>query len=287
MIVARTRAEVREWTARNRANGVATALVPTMGSLHQGHLSLVGIGAATGAVGLSIFVNPLQFGPAEDFAAYPRDLDGDLALAEAAGVSLVFAPSVEEMYPFGEPWIAVVPEKGADLLCGASRPGHFRGVLTVVAKLFGIFSPDHAVFGRKDYQQLTLIRRMVTDLDMPIHVIAGPIVREEDGLAMSSRNRYLSSEERRDALSLVRALEACETLFGTGERDAKVFRRLLAESGGPGVAVEYGEVVHPDTLEPVARVEAGTVCAIAAHVGQTRLIDNAVLGAGASPVSIT
>ncbi len=280
MIVARTRGEVREWTVANRARGLPTALVPTMGSLHPGHLSLVEIaaGVAPGAVGLSIFVNPLQFGPTEDFAAYPRDLDRDLALAEAAGVSLVFAPSVEEMYPSGEPWIAVVPEKGADLLCGASRPGHFRGVLTVVAKLFGVFSPDHAVFGRKDYQQLTLIRRMVSDLDMPVDIIAGPIVREADGLAMSSRNRYLSTEERREALSLVRSLAACEALFRAGERDAGVLRQRLADSDGPGAEVEYGEVVHPDTLEPVDRVEAGTVCAIAARVGRTRLIDNIVLG---------
>ncbi|MDR0786845.1 MAG: pantoate--beta-alanine ligase [Gemmatimonadota bacterium] len=286
MILARTRAEVREWVAAQRREGQRTALVPTMGSLHEGHLSLVGIGAACGPVCLSIFVNPLQFGPNEDFSRYPRDLEGDLELARSAGVSLVFAPSVEEMYPGGEPWVSIVPDRGADVLCGRSRPGHFRGVLTVVAKLLNICTPDVAVFGRKDYQQLTLIRRMVSDLDMAINVVAGPIVREPDGLAMSSRNRYLSASDRQSALALVRALDRCERLFEGGERDPELFRQLLGNSVDPGVSVEYGEVMDPETLESTSRVAQGTLCAIAARVGATRLIDNHLLGSGSPLASI-
>lgn len=281
MILARTRAEVKEWSAAREAEGNHTVLVPTMGSLHEGHLSLVRIGADRGATGVSIFVNPLQFGPGEDFHRYPRDLDADVKRAESAGAALVFAPSVAEMYPSGEPWITLTPDKGADALCGQSRPGHFRGVLTVVAKLFNVFRPDAAVFGRKDYQQLTLIRRMVDDLDMPVEIMAGPIIREADGLAMSSRNRYLSSDERRSALALVAALDACERLFAAGARDPVTFRDQLAAAAGPGVAFEYGEVVDPLTLEPVDPVPEGAICAIAARVGSTRLIDNHALGSGA------
>jgi pantoate--beta-alanine ligase len=250
-----------------------------MGYLHAGHLSLIEIaGRNAERVAVSIFVNPLQFGPAEDLARYPRDLDRDLELARGAGADLVFAPSVEEMYPDGEPWVAVVPERGAEVLDGASRPGHFRGVLTVVAKLFGIFQPGAAVFGQKDYQQLTLVRRMVADLDLPVEIVAGPIVREPDGLAMSSRNVYLSPDERRRALALHGALEECRLLFASGEAGADASRRALRAVDGAGVEVDYGEVVDPHTLEPVDRVAAGAVCAIAARVGRTRLIDNEVLG---------
>ncbi len=287
MLVAGTRAEVGSWTARCAGDGLATALVPTMGSLHRGHLSLVEIAAATGAkVALSIFVNPLQFGPAEDFERYPRELERDLILAENAGVDLAFTPTVQEMYPGGEPWIGVVPERGADLLCGRSRPGHFRGVLTVVAKLFGIFSPEVAVFGQKDYQQLVLIRRMVADLDMPLDIVAGPIVRDPDGLAMSSRNRYLSQADRGHALALVQALDGCERLYRSGERDAAAFLRRLHDAGGSGVSIEYAEVVHPVTLESLDHAEGGSVCAIAARVGSTRLIDNLILGTG-SPLGLS
>jgi pantoate--beta-alanine ligase len=250
-----------------------------MGYLHAGHLSLIELASRNAErVAVSIFVNPLQFGPTEDLARYPRDLDRDLELARGAGAELVFAPSVAEMYPDGEPWVAVVPERGADVLDGASRPGHFRGVLTVVAKLFGIFQPDAAVFGQKDYQQLTLIRRMVADLDLPVEIVAGPIVREADGLAMSSRNVYLSPDERRRALALHGALEECRLLFASGEAGADAYRRALRAIDGAGVEVDYGEVVDPHTLEPVERVTEGAVCAIAARVGRTRLIDNAVLG---------
>ena len=276
MQVVRNKAELRRWRAA--ASG-SVALVPTMGFLHAGHLSLVEIARrAAEQVAMSIFVNPLQFGPDEDLDRYPRDLDRDLGLAEEAGVSVVFAPSAGEMYDGGEPWVTVVPEHGADVLCGASRPGHFRGVLTVVAKLFGIFAPEVAVFGQKDFQQLTLVRRMVADLDLPVEILGGPIVREPDGLAMSSRNAYLTPDERRRALALSAALAECRGLYASGERDAAAFRALLASVDGPGVSLEYGEVVSPATLQPAAKAADGVVCVLAARVGGTRLIDNVILG---------
>ncbi len=279
MRLVRTKAEARVWGEAARRSGERVALVPTMGFLHAGHLSLVGIARrGAGRVAMSIFVNPLQFGAGEDLDRYPRDLERDLALAEGAGADLVFAPAEREMYPDGEPRVTVVPDRGADRLCGGTRPGHFRGVLTVVAKLFGIFSPDVAVFGQKDYQQLTLIRRMVADLDLPVRVEGGPIVRESDGLAMSSRNAYLSPEDRERALALPHALEGCRALFAAGEADPAAYRRLMCGIEGLGVEVEYGEVVDPLSLEPVSRVEPGTVCALAARVGAVRLIDNTVLG---------
>jgi len=280
MLVVHRRSEIRDWSGRARRAGERIGLVPTMGALHAGHTSLVPVAREGGAerVVMSIFVNPLQFGPREDFDRYPRDLDRDLEVASAAEVDVVFAPTREEMYPSGEPIVRVVPTAGADRLCGRSRPGHFEGVLTVVAKLFGITLPDVAVFGQKDYQQLVLIRRMVTDLDFPVDVLAGPIVREADGLAMSSRNRYLSPSERSHALALSAALRECQEMFERGERDVAAYVRRLHEAGGPGVSVEYGEVVDPQTLQPALQVEAGTVCAIAAHVGATRLIDNHILG---------
>ncbi|HET6233141.1 MAG TPA: pantoate--beta-alanine ligase [Longimicrobiaceae bacterium] len=280
MRVVHTRAQVREAVAAARAQGKTVALVPTMGYLHEGHLSLVDRARAeAGFVAMSIFVNPLQFGPREDLARYPRDLDRDLEMARDRGVDLVFAPGVAEMYPAGEPRVAVVPDTMADRLCGASRPGHFRGVLTVVAKLFGIFAPDVAVFGQKDLQQATLIRRMVTDLDMAVRVEIAPIVREADGLAMSSRNVYLSPEERERALALSQGLERCRALFAAGETDADVLRAALwAAMSVPGVEPEYADVVDARSLEPVQRALPGSVCAVAARVGKTRLIDDAVLG---------
>jgi pantoate--beta-alanine ligase len=281
MDVVHTRSAAREWVAGQRAGGAGIALVPTMGDLHDGHLSL---GEAArrhaSAVAMSIFVNPLQFGPAEDFERYPRNLERDAALAREAGFDLVFAPARGEMFPDGEPWIVVEPVRGASTLCGRSRPGHFRGVLTVVARLFGIFSPDVAVFGQKDFQQLTLIRRMAGDLELPIRIVAAPTVRDADGLALSSRNRYLSAAGRVRALSLVSALRDCADLFARGERDACRYRERLRDLREPEVVVEYGEVVDPRSLDPVERVEAGSVCAVAARVGSTRLIDNLVLGNG-------
>lgn len=279
MQLARTREEARRWRAERRAAGESVALVPTMGYLHAGHLSLVEAARREAdRVAMSVFVNPLQFGPGEDLDRYPRDLERDLEMARGAGVDLFFAPAAAEMYPGGQPWVAVVPERGADRLCGATRPGHFRGVLTVVAKLLGIFAPESAVFGEKDFQQLVLIRRMVADLDLGVRVVGAPIMRDHDGLALSSRNAYLSAAERERALALSRALRACEALHGAGERRPGPYLERLRSVDGLGVSLEYAELVDPATLEPAAEVVAGTVCALAARVGATRLIDNTTLG---------
>jgi len=280
LLLVRTKAEVRAWVAAQRAAGRTVGLVPTMGFLHEGHLSLVDRARELAdVVAMSIFVNPLQFGPSEDLERYPRNLEGDLEMAAGRGTALVFAPSAAEMYPEGEPRVSVLPdEEIGGRLDGGSRPGHFRGVLTVVAKLFGIFTPDVAVFGQKDWQQATLIARMAADLDMPLQVEVAPIVREADGLAMSSRNVYLSADERASARALSRALERVRALYGAGERDAAVLRGALwAGISVPGVEPEYAEVVDPRTLGPVERAGGGTLCAVAARVGKTRLIDNALL----------
>jgi pantoate--beta-alanine ligase len=276
----RTRAEVRAWVAAQRAQGKRVGLVPTMGYLHAGHLSLVDRARERAdAVAMSIFVNPLQFGPSEDLERYPRNLAGDLALAGGRGTELVFAPPVAEMYPHGEPRVSILPnEEIGGRMDGGSRPGHFRGVLTVVAKLFGIFTPHVAVFGQKDWQQATLIRRMAADLDMPVEVDVAPIVREADGLAMSSRNVYLSGDERASALALSRSLWKARELYAGGERDAAVLRAALWRGiSAPGVEPEYAEVADPDTLAPVRDAAHGTLLALAARVGSTRLIDNALL----------
>ena len=279
LAVARTVAEVREAVRDARAAGKTVALVPTMGFLHDGHLSLLDEARARAdVVMMSIFVNPLQFGLAEDLDRYPRDLERDLALAAARGTELVFAPTAAEMYPHGEPAVQVVPGPLAERLCGAARPGHFRGVLTVVAKLFGIFQPDVAVFGQKDLQQTALVRRMVADLDIPVRVEVAPIVREPDGLAMSSRNVYLSASERERALALSRGLARARALWHAGEADAATLRAALwNEMAVPGVEPEYAEVVDRRTLEGVERAGPGTVMAVAARIGRTRLIDNAIL----------
>ncbi len=262
-----------------RAGGGTVALVPTMGYLHEGHMSLVDRAREQADwVAMSIFVNPMQFGPKEDLARYPRDLERDLEMARGRGVDLVFAPGVEEMYPLGEPQVSVVPGALAERMEGAIRPGHFRGVLTVVAKLFGIFHPDVAVFGQKDFQQAALIRRMAVDLDQGVRVEVAPTVREPDGLAMSSRNVYLSPEERERARALSRGLERGRALFAAGERDAAALRAALWNAlAVPGVEPEYAEAVDPLTLEPVTAAAPGTVLLVSARVGRTRLIDNAVL----------
>jgi pantoate--beta-alanine ligase len=278
MELVRTRAEMGRYAEACAARGERLGFVPTMGYLHRGHTSLLETARQRAdRVVLSIFVNPLQFGAGEDLDRYPRDLERDLETARQVGTDLVFAPDAAEMYPGGEPWVVVVPDRGADRLCGATRPGHFRGVLTVVAKLFGIVRPRLAVFGQKDYQQLTLIRRMVRDLELGVEIVAAAIVREPDGLALSSRNVYLSEDERRRALSLSRGLAACQQLFARGAREPADFLALLRGVGGDGVELEYAAVVDPQTLEPVQRVEAGSVCAVAARVGRTRLIDNHIL----------
>ncbi|MCI0435328.1 MAG: pantoate--beta-alanine ligase [Gemmatimonadetes bacterium] len=263
-----------------RAAGHRIALVPTMGALHEGHLSLIDEARrVSGFVVMSVFVNPLQFGPTEDFASYPRDLENDVGLAAARGADLVFAPGGSIMYPDGEPATYVDAPALAGRLCGAFRPGHFRGVLTVVAKLFHIVAPDVAVFGRKDAQQLVMIRRMVRDLDFPIEIVGAPIVREPDGLALSSRNVYLSPAERADAVLLSRALLAAQTAFRDGERagDALIARARSVLAAGPAIRPQYVEVVDAASLEPIETAEAGNMVAIAAHVGTTRLIDNLTL----------
>lgn len=279
MIVARTRRELED--ARSRLAGRGTlALVPTMGYLHEGHLSLVDAASSRAdVVAASVFVNPLQFGPSEDLEDYPRDEERDLALLRDRGVELVFLPTVEEMYPEREPLVTVDPGPMADVLCGRHRPGHFRGVLTVVAKLFGLVRPDVAVFGRKDYQQGVLIRRMATDLDMGVEIVLSPVVREEDGLALSSRNAYLSSAERGHAVGLSRALGRAREGFRAGERSAAALLELMEEelAGRDALDPQYVEVVHPATLQPLERVEEGSVAAMAVFCGDTRLIDNVEL----------
>ena len=254
-------------------------LVPTMGALHTGHLSLVRAAKARcGVVVASIFVNPTQFGPSEDFAKYPRSFESDCAGLANEGVDVVFAPTVEEMYLKGETtWVTM--EGVSERLDGASRPGHFRGVATVVAKLFHVIEPDVAFFGQKDAAQLAVIRRMVRDLNFPVEVVGCPIVREVDGLAMSSRNVYLSPEERRRALVLQRSLQSVENEFRGGETDAARLREngRAVIAGEPGVRLDYFEIVDPETLEPVDRIARPALVAVAAYVGSTRLIDNVVL----------
>jgi pantoate--beta-alanine ligase len=272
-------AEMHRLSRAARSRGKRLGLVPTMGALHEGHLSLVRAARKkSDLVAASIFVNPTQFGPHEDFAKYPRTLENDCALLEREGVELVFAPPVEEMYPKGVvTWVVV--ECLSDRLCGKSRPGHFRGVTTVVAKLFHIVEPDVAFFGQKDAAQVAIIQRMVRDLNMPVAIEVCPIVREPDGLAISSRNAYLNPEERKSALVLHRSLTRVQKLFGGGEQDsAKLISAAQQEfATEPNVRVDYVEVVNPETLEPEAKVTKRTLVAVAAFVGQTRMIDNIVL----------
>jgi pantoate--beta-alanine ligase len=279
--LARTREELAEALGSLRAEGRALALVPTMGSLHSGHLSLVELaGGLADRVAVSVFVNPLQFGPGEDLSRYPRSLEADVERARDRGAWLVFAPPEEEMYPGGPPVVRVVPGALGERLCGARRPGHFQGVLTVVARLFGLFRPEVAVFGRKDFQQAVLVRRMVRDLEMGVRIAVGPLVREADGLAMSSRNAYLNPEERRMAPDLFRALQAADEAFRGGERRGAALAAIVRErvEGHPIFRLQYAEAVDPDTLDPVGEAKVGDVLAVAAFVGGTRLIDNVVLG---------
>jgi len=272
--------EMRNWSRAERQRGRRIALVPTMGFLHEGHLRLVDRARERAdRVVLSSFVNPLQFGPREDFDRYPRDPARDRRLATERGVDCLFAPATEAIYP-GEPVVRIAPGPMADVLEGAARPGHFQGVLTVVVKLLHVVAPDVAVFGRKDFQQVTLVRRMVEDLSFGIDIDIAPTVRELDGLALSSRNGYLSTDERRAALALARALRAVEQGWRGGEADARALeRRGMDVLRAPGVVPEYLVLVGED-LRPVARADAHTVVVVAATVGKTRLIDNVVLGEG-------
>jgi pantoate--beta-alanine ligase len=253
-----------------------------MGYLHEGHLALVDEARQrSDAVIMTIFVNPLQFGPAEDLTRYPRDLPRDRALAIARGVDALFVPSVDTMYPVGSE-VRVIPGPTAERWEGAARPGHFAGVLTVVAKLFHLVEPDLACFGQKDIQQLTLVKRMVGDLDWPIEIVAVPTVREPDGLALSSRNAYLSSDDRRRAAGLSRALQLAHHAWCEGEHRATVIEERMHQElrKEPGIAVEYIAIVEPETLAPVTTADGRTVVAIAARVGGTRLIDNIKLAQG-------
>jgi pantoate--beta-alanine ligase len=263
-----------------RASGKRLGFVPTMGALHEGHLSLVRAAKTScDLVAASIFVNPAQFGPNEDLAKYPRDFERDRDLLQREGVELLFAPSVEEMYPAGAvTWVTV--GELSSRLDGLSRPGHFRGVTTVVAKLFHIVEPDAAFFGQKDAAQLAIIRRMVRDLNFPVEIVACPIVREPDGLAMSSRNAYLDPLQRKQALVLYRSLTKVRKLWDAGERDAaKLAAAGREEVEEKSVRLDYFEIVDAQSLEPVENVAKGALVAVAAYVGPTRLIDNLVLPA--------
>lgn len=279
MLVLATIADIRSERARMRLAGKTLGLVPTMGALHQGHLSLIRAAqAACDAVAVSIFVNPTQFGPKEDFASYPRNLEEDCGTLEAAGVDLVFTPSVEEMYPSGASTFVEVAGL-SERLDGASRPGHFRGVATVVAKLFNIFTPEHAFFGQKDAAQVAVLRKMVRDLQFPVQLDVCPTVREPDGLALSSRNQNLSEGQRRQALVLSRALRAVQQEVQRGEHDSTklLARAIQIFEGEPAVQVDYCRIVDPETLEDIPDVRRGALVAVAARVGSTRLIDNLLL----------
>lgn len=265
------RRQIKEW----REEGCTVGLVPTMGYLHEGHLSLIDRAGENDKVVVSIFVNPMQFGPTEDLDSYPRDLDRDAKLCEEHGVDLIFHPQPEEMYDkhfcsFVD--MSVLTEE----LCGLSRPVHFRGVCTVVTKLFNIVTPDKAYFGQKDAQQLAVIKRMVKDLNMPLEIVGCPIVREEDGLAKSSRNTYLSEEERKAALVLSRAVFLGEKMVKDGERDCRKIREAMVEEieKEPLAKIDYVKTVDLLTMQQIEKIETGVLAAMAVYIGKTRLIDN-------------
>lgn len=271
-----TVAAMKDQVAAWKSEGLTVGLVPTMGALHAGHESLMDAArAACDRVVVSVFVNPIQFGPNEDYDAYPRDIDHDSTVCEAHGVDAIFHPEPEEMYPENYSTF-VVMETLTDALCGASRPGHFRGVCTVVNKLFNIVQPELAFFGQKDAQQLAIIKRMVADLNMNVRVVGCPIVRESDGLAKSSRNAYLSPEERQAALVLSQAVRAGEAAVSAGERNAAVVRDLMCAiiEKEPLARIDYIEVVDGLTMQPVDVIGKSALIALAVYIGSTRLIDN-------------
>jgi len=273
--------ELKEVIRIAKSEGKKVGLVPTMGYLHEGHLTLMRQARKEqGFVIATLFVNPLQFGPNEDFAVYPRDLERDRIMAESTGVDVLFAPPVEEMYPAGNGKILTFVDVDTitATLCGASRPGHFRGVATVVAKLFNISEADVAYFGQKDAQQVAVIRQMVADLNMNVRVVSVPIVRETDGLAMSSRNKYLTSDQRKSALVLSRSIDKAHELLRKGERDAKT---ILAEMNGlirlePLAEIDYVSIVDPVSLQPLTEISDKALLAMAVKFGHTRLIDNMI-----------
>jgi pantoate--beta-alanine ligase len=273
-----TIAEVRAAVTVARGRGLSVGFVPTMGALHAGHAALVRAARkGTGFVVVSIFVNPTQFGPTEDYAKYPRTLDADRAVCSEAGADLIFAPTVEEMYPVRSVTFVEVTELDREL-CGPRRPGHFRGVCTVVAKLFNIVQPDVAYFGQKDAQQARIIRQMVRDLNVPVEIRVEPTVREPDGLAMSSRNRYLSPADRAAAAGIYKALSAVKAR-AAGEIDTARLETMLANelAAVPGARVDYARIVDADTLGPLPRLDRPAVAAVAVYLGSTRLIDNVSL----------
>ena len=284
--VVRTASEVRAGVARARAQGKSVGLVPTLGALHEGHLTLMRRAREEcGYVVVSIFVNPTQFAPGTDFERYPRDLEGDVEKAGTAGMDLVFAPGVEEMYPPGDSTFVEVTGPLVECLCGPHRPAHFRGVATVCAKLFDIVAADKAYFGEKDYQQLLVIAKMVRDLHLPVEIVPVPTVREPDGLALSSRNRYLSAEEREAAAVLYRALSEAKSRAEAGERDAAALVAGVREiiEAEPLVKLQYAELRDAKTLKTLGRLDRRAVLAAAAFVGKARLIDNVLVEAATSP----
>ncbi|HEX9198256.1 MAG TPA: pantoate--beta-alanine ligase [Acidobacteriaceae bacterium] len=280
MLVCKTPAEMQAACRDLRKSGSHTlGLVPTMGALHAGHISLVSAALSEcDSVAASIFVNPTQFAPGEDFEAYPRDFEADWRKLAAAGVHILFAPSTADMYPPGNTTF-VEPGEIGTRLDGASRPGHFRGVATIVARLFHIVAPDRAYFGQKDAAQVAVLRHIVRDLNFPIHLGICPIVRESDGLAMSSRNCYLTAEERGRALILSRALAAAQNLAAKGETKSEALRAaiLAVFFTDPMLHLDYASIVDPDTLLPVADISRGALIAVAAWIGKTRLIDNLIV----------
>ncbi|WP_420208302.1 pantoate--beta-alanine ligase [Candidatus Electronema sp. JC] len=281
MQIIRHPAEMTAWAKEQAKAGRRIGLVPTMGFFHEGHISLMRrAGQLADQVAVSLFVNPTQFGPQEDLAAYPRDFERDCAMAEAAGVTALFAPEAAEMYPAGFSTTVTVGAELTGHLCGASRPGHFAGVATVVCKLFSIVRPDLAVFGEKDFQQLAVIRRMNADLNLGVEIVTHPIVREADGLAMSSRNTYLAPQQREAALSLSRALALARKMAAAGERSAERLTAALLDfiHAFPETAVDYISFVHQDSLQPAVEIDSQTVLALAVQIGgKVRLIDNGLV----------
>ena len=274
--VVSTEAPLRRAVAAARREGKTVALVPTMGALHAGHVSLIDAArAADGFVVVTIFVNPTQFGPKEDFTRYPRPLERDLEMCGASGVDLVFTPEAATIYPPGFRTFVEVQEL-SDVLEGASRPGHFRGVATVVLKLFNLVRPDRAYFGQKDAQQVRIIQQMVRDLNVPVEIVVRPTVREPDGLALSSRNHYLDADQRRQAVALSQTLAAAEAMIRAGERDAAAIERAMADriTATPGAAPDYAVAVDADTLRPATPLRGTVLLALAVRFGTTRLIDN-------------
>ncbi len=283
--IIKTITEMQSWAEQVRRAGKHIAFVPTMGFFHEGHLALMSQGRRYGdKLVVSIFVNPAQFGPAEDFEQYPRDLENDLALAEARGTDVVFAPETAELYPEGFETY-VMQSRLPGHLCGLSRPGHFKGVMTIVAKLFNIVKPRYAMFGRKDFQQLAVLHRMTRDLNFDTKIIDCPTVRESDGLALSSRNKYLTADQRQSGLTLYRALTMAQNDVAAGQRNAEPLIDKAAEiiSAAADTEIDYIKICDPDTLDDVSRIERPALMALAVKVGSTRLIDNTILTPPVSP----